>query len=184
MPSPHTEWTVEMVHELPDDGNRYEVIDGVLLVSPSPAMLHQRTVGEVYVLLKPYAAALGLEVLMAPTTVTWSPRTEVQPDLLALPLLNGRPVERFQDVGVLELAVEVLSPSTVRTDRFTKRREYQRRAVPEYWIVDPASRSIERWRPTDEEPEMLFDALHWQPRADAPPLAIDLGALFRAVYWE
>jgi Uma2 family endonuclease len=99
-------------------------------------------------------------------------------------MLSYSVAQRFQDVGVLELAVEVLSPSTVGPDRFTKRREYQRRGVPEYWIVDTASRSVERWRPTDEEPEMLFDTLNWQPRADTPPLAIDLGALFRAVYWE
>lgn len=184
MPAPHTDWTVDMVRELPDDGKRYEVIDGVLLVSPAPALVHQRAIAELYVLLRPYVAALGLEAIMAPAAVTWSTRTEVQPDLLVLPLANGRFAQRFEDVGVLELAVEVLSPSSVRTDRFTKRREYQRRGVPEYWIVDPASRSIERWRPTDEEPEILFDRLAWQPRTDVDPLVIDLEALFRAVHGE
>ena len=173
-----------MVHELPEDGNRYEVIDGVLLVSPAPPLTHQRAVGRLYAVLLPYVGSVGLEVLVAPAAVTWSERTEVQPDLLALPLLNGWLVERFADVGVLGLAVEVLSPSTVRTDRFTKRREYQRRGVPEYWIVDTAARSIERWRPDDEEPEILFDTLVWQPRSDAPGLTIDLGAFFRAVHGE
>ena len=184
MPAPRTDCTVEMLHELPEDGNRYEVIDGVLLVSPAPSLLHQRAVGELFAVLRPYVRSVGLEVLIAPAAVTWSPRTEVQPDVLALPLLNGRLVERFEDVGVLSLAVEVISPSTVRTDRFTKRREYQQRGVPEYWIVDPSLRSLERWRPQDEEPEILFDEIIWQPRTDGAPLTINLGAYFRAVYGE
>ena len=171
-----------MVRELPDDGNRYEVINGALLVSPAPSMLHQRASRELVTLLLPYVNAIGLEPFYAPTAVTWSATTEVQPDLLALPRLEGRQAERFEDVGVLDLASEIISPSTVRTDRFTKRREYQRRNVPEYWIVDPASRSVERWRPDDEEPEILFERLSWQPRSDAPVFTIDLEAYFRAVY--
>lgn len=185
MPAPRTDWTVEMVHELPDDGNRYEVIDGVLLVSPSPSLVHQRVVGRLYALLLPYVSAVGLEVLVAPAAVTWSKRTEVQPDVLALPLLpNGRLAERFEDVGVLGLAVEVLSPSTARTDRFLKRREYQKRNVPEYWIVDPPGRSVERWRPGDEDPEILYETLSWQPSPDVAPLVIDLQALFRTVHGD
>jgi hypothetical protein len=81
---------------------------------------------------------------------------------------------RFEDVGVLTLAVEVVSPSTMRVDRFVKRREYQTRGVPEYWIVDPTGRSVERWRPGDEEPDILFDTLAWQPNPDVAPLTIDL----------
>ncbi|MGQ0648440.1 MAG: Uma2 family endonuclease [Gemmatimonadaceae bacterium] len=182
MPLPqHTDWTVELLHELPDDGNRYEILNGVLLVSPAPVWRHQRAIRELFVLLAPYVAGLGLEVLMAPAAVTWSRHTELQPDLLVVPLVNGRPAERFEDVGVLELAVEVLSPSSLRTDRFTKRREYQKQGVAEYWVVDAAQRSFERWRPRDEEPEILFDALSWQPRADSAPLVLDLVRYFKAV---
>jgi len=184
MPAPHTNWTVDKVHELPDDGNRYEVIDGVLLVSPAPSLTHQRAVLELGALLMPYVRSVGLEVLVAPVGVTWSATTEVQPDVLALPLLHGRLAERFEDVGVLALAVEVLSPSTMRTDRFVKRREYQRRGVPEYWIVDPAQRCVERWRPGDEDPEILFESLTWQPQSDVAGLTIDLAAYFRAVHGE
>lgn len=175
---------MDQLHDLPDDGKRYEIIDGVLLVTPSPAPAHQRAVGELYVLLRPYAAGIGLEVFMAPAAITWSPRTEVQPDLLAASRIGGRVIQRFEDVQELALAVEVLSPSSMRTDRFTKRREYQRRGVGEYWIVDTASRSVERWRPTDEEPDVLFDVLVWEPRADVAPLTIDLVALFGAVHGE
>lgn len=184
MPAPQIDWTVDMLHDLPDDGNRYEIIDGVLLVSPSPVPVHQRAVGKLYLILEAHVASLDLEVFFAPASITWSSRTEVQPDLLAVPLVDGRLVERFKDVQSLALAVEVLSPSTTRTDRFTKRREYQRRGVAEYWIVDTAARSVERWQPNDEEPEIVFDSLVWQPRAHAAPLAIDLTAFFRAVHGD
>jgi hypothetical protein len=56
--------------------------------------------------------------------------------------------------------------------------------VPEYWIVDTALRCVERWRPGDEDPEILFDILTWQPQSDVAPLTIDLAAYFRAVHGE
>ena len=85
----------------------------------------------------------------------------------------------LEGVRHLELAVEVLSPSTVRADRFTKRREYQRRGVADYWVVDTAARNVERWRPGDEEPEILFESLMWQPDFAAGGLQIDLVTFFR-----
>jgi Uma2 family endonuclease len=72
----------------------------------------------------------------------------------------------------------------MRVDRFVKRREYQTRGVPEYWIVDPMGRSVERWRPGDEEPDILFDTIAWQPNPDVAPLTINLAAYFRAVHDE
>ncbi len=173
-----------MVHALPDDGNRYEVIDGELLVSPAPSLLHQAAVVELTILLSNYAKAAGLRVYVAPAAVTWSDRTELQPDVLAIPLAGGKPAKRFEDVGILTLAVEVLSPSTMRVDRSTKRREYQRRGVNEFWIVDPHARSIERWRPNDKEPEILFDTISWQPDPGIPPLVLDLAQYFREVHDE
>jgi Uma2 family endonuclease len=184
MPEHETVWTVEMLHELPEDGNRYEIIDGVLLVTPSPAPVHQRAIAELFRLIDPYASGLGFEVFFAPAAITWSPKTEVQPDLLVVPEDAGRPIERFEEVQDLALAVEVLSASSLRADRFTKRREYQRRGVMEYWIVDPAGRSIERWRPMDEEPEILVERMTWQPREGAAPLVIDVVRYFRSVHRE
>lgn len=184
MPNPQTVWTVELLHEIPEDGNRYEIIDGVLLVSPSPAPVHQSAIGELYLLLKPYAASLGFSVFFAPASVTWSPDTEVQPDLMVIPREPGRRIERFEEVHHLQLAVEVLSPSSLRADRFTKRRAYQRYGVAEYWIIDTSGRSIERWQPNDEEPEILLESLSWQPHVDAAPLVIDLVKYFRDVHEE
>jgi Uma2 family endonuclease len=78
------------------------------------------------------------------------------------------------------LAIEVLSPSTARTDRIVKRRMYQDQRVGEYWIVDPDSRIIERWRPDDTRPEILDTQLVWTPREDVPPLTIGLDIIFPA----
>ena len=74
--------------------------------------------------------------------------------------------------------VEVLSPSTARADRHRKRLIYQSEGVPEYWIVDSGARLVERWRPGEERPEILHDALVWQPVAGIAALTIDLPALF------
>ena len=179
MPAPHTNWTVEMVHALPDDGPRYEVINGELLVSPSPSALHQRAVGELYVILRAYLAGSELEVLFAPFAVTWSQSTEVQPDLLVAPKAHIRLLKDGQGASELVLAVEVLSPSTARHDRYKKRRLYQSK-VREYWIVDTGSRLFERWLPGKKEPDVLLATLTWKLLPDRESLNIDIPAYFDA----
>lgn len=179
MPMRATEWTLEMLHALPDDGNRYELVDGELLVSPSPALPHQRVVAELLLLLAPWARARRLEVFIAPSAITFTPRRELQPDLFVVPYRGGK---RVQDVGELVhliLAIEVLSPSTARHDRVTKRRVYAEQGVAEYWIVDPDARTVERWRPEDARPEVLADQMEWIPPGAAEVLSIDLVELFR-----
>lgn len=180
MPAPRTDWTLEEVHALPDDGYRYELLDGELLVSPSPSFAHQRVLAALYDLIRAYVKELpGYEVMFAPAAVTFSARRELQPDLLVLPLVDGRKVEKFTDVGRLLLAVEVLSPSTARNDRYKKRAAYQQEGVPEYWIVDPAARLVERWRPSDTEPDVLLTTLDWQPVPGRLSLVLNLVGLFR-----
>ena len=182
MPAPHMEWTVEMVSALPDDGKRYEVIDGELLSSPAPSYLHQLAILLLRDLLLHYVEALGQEVLVAPAAVTFSKLREVQPDLFVLPKPNGRRATRFEDVGMLTLAVEVLSPHSLRADRQKKRDMYQDERVPEYWIVDPHSRAVERWRPESTQPEVETTRLSWQPLLSHDALQIDLPAYFRSVH--
>ena len=78
----------------------------------------------------------------------------------------------------------MLSPSTARYDRTLKRKRYQRAGVPEYWIVDPDARVIERWRPEDERPEVASESLSWQPVPGTSPLLLDLPALFAEGWGE
>ena len=109
----------------------------------------------------------------------------LQPDLLAMPrTANGRLAERFADVGRLLLAVEVLSPGSRRTDKRVKRPVYQEENVPEYWIIDTKSRSIERWTPGASLPEVLTSTMHWQPLPEREALTVDVEQYFRNVFDE
>lgn len=128
-------YTVGDFDELPrTDGNRYEIIDGALVVTGSPAMRHQRAVGRLYRLLSE-ACPPELEAFVAPLAVVLSPDTVMQPDVL---------VARVDDLLETELAappvlaVEVLSPSTRMIDLNLKSGRFARAGTPSYWVVDPA----------------------------------------------
>jgi len=179
-----TDWTVAELQQLPDDGNRYEIIDGVLYVTPAPRLLHQSVLGEFFFLLKPYGKLVGLYVLLSPADVTFADDTLVQPDLFAFPAPPNLAGFSYTDIAHLDVAIEVLSPSTARVDRSIKRRLYQAQGVDEYWIVDADTRSVERWRPDAVEGERITGTLLWQPRPAHAALAIDLPALFRDVLGE
>ena len=180
-----TKWTAEMVRALPDDGNRYEVIDGELFVTPAPSWDHQEAAVELLTRLRSYLQATGVDnAMIAPADVEFDNERMVEPDVFVVPLVEGRKPRAWEDVRRLLLAVEILSPSTARADRQVKRRLYQRQGVPEYWIVDVDARLIERWRPDDTRPEILTDRLEWQPDPTHPPLAVDLARYFADVLGE
>jgi Uma2 family endonuclease len=169
---------------LPEDGNRYEVLDGVLVVTPSPSDPHQDAVAALYDRLRPFLLrwAAGWP-RMAPADVRFSPRRVVQPDLYVVPLVNGRRPRGWQESQHLTLAVEVLSPSTALRDRDAKRRLYQEHA-DEYWIVDIEARRIERWLPGVARPEVHSTSMAWQPAGAGEALTLDLPAYFREVWDE
>lgn len=178
-------WTVERWRALPADGNRYELVDGQLLVTPSPALPHQLATFELARLIADYVECfrIGLTVI-APADVQYDDRTVVEPDIFVAPLLEDRRPRSYADLGGLLLAVEVISPSSARADRIIKRRLYQRERVPEYWIVDLDARVVERWRPDDDRPELLSERIDWQPAALHPPLSVNLPEYFRKVLQE
>jgi Uma2 family endonuclease len=179
MPAHSPEWTLEMLHALPDDGNRYELVDGELLVSPSPSMGHQRVVAELNDRLRAWGRQHALEVFFAPCAVTFSPRRELQPDILVVPFKDGRRISETSQLTSLVLAVEVLSPSTARHDRVTKRRVYLEQGVAEYWIVDPDGRAVERWRSGEARPEILDDTLRWTPPGRESTFELNIVEFFR-----
>ena len=184
MPQASASWTAEQVRLLPEDGKRYEVIAGELLVTPAPAARHQRALRELFIPLHNYLVGNRLgEILWSPADIEFDERTLVQPDLFVLPLAQGKALPNWQDVTTLLLAVEVLSPSTARYDRLTKRLLYQQQGI-EYWIVDLDGRVVERWLPGSERPDILADRLEWQPDPSRPPLTIDLERVFERVWGE
>jgi Uma2 family endonuclease len=174
-----TEWTATMARSLPDDGNRYEVLDGELFVTPAPTASHQRIVGELFVRLREYVRQHPLgEALFSPADIEFSSRRLLQPDLFVVPNVGAARVRDWSEIKTLVLAVEVVSPSTARADRHRKRIIYQSQHVPEYWIVDGDARLVERWRPDDDRPEIVAEELMWRPPGDVAPLVIDLPRLF------
>ena len=181
MPDTARRWTAAMVRELPDDGNRYEVVHGVLVVTPAPRDAHQPIAGELYYRLRLYLDRLDPRhrVLFSPADISWDDETLVQPDLFVYP--PEEHTGRWADIQTLLLAVEVLSPSSRRADRFIKRRLYQERNVGTYWMVDLEARVVEVWHPGDETPEAVTGTLRWQVGAAAPVLEIPLSDLFQEV---
>ena len=182
MPQSAQRWTVEMVRALPDDGNRYELIDGELLVSPSPSFPHQSAVMELATRLRAFLAPRKLGVVRtAPLDVFLSPEEFVEPDVLVLPAVRGRAPESVEEAGGLMLVVEVRSDSTAHADSVRKRIRYQRARIPEYWIVDVDARRFERWRPDEDRPEVLADRITWHPEGATDDLVIELPEFFEAL---
>lgn len=176
-------WTVEDVWALPDDPHhRYEVVDGELLVSPSPSIVHQRAVVELLLPLHAFTRALGtFEAIIAPSDVVVHDRHLVQPDVYVVPRVPPELLRAgARELPLPLLAIEVLSPSTARADRWTKRRLYQR-GVIEYWIVDLYARLIERWTPDAERPEICVESVSWQPTGPTNAFVLDIGAFMTAV---
>lgn len=139
------EWTYEDYLRLPDDGRRYEIIEGVLYVTAAPRFNHQYVVGELFAALRAYVRKHNLGVVIpAPFEVhlpdiAWP----VQPDLLFVRAERQPLPEASSFEGAPDLVVEVLSPSTARRDRVVKFWAYERAGVSEYWIVDPRVPMIE-----------------------------------------
>jgi Uma2 family endonuclease len=181
MPAQETYCTLEMVRALPEDGNRYEVLDGTLLVSPAPSYRHQRAVGLLFRILESYTRKNDIgETLMSPADIELSPTRMVQPDVFVIPAdVQAR---SWPDITRLLLTAEVISSSTARWDRFEKRVAYQDKIVPEYWVVDLDARAFERWRPGDQRPELLDKSVLWQPIESVVPLPIDLAQYFADVW--
>ena len=182
MPAFRRQWTVDDLQDLPDDGQRYEVIDGELFVTSAPSYDHQAAVGMLYRRLAEYLERERIGyALVAPADVVFSPVRGVQPDVFVVPLVSGRRPKSFSDVGQLLLAVEVLSPSTAREDRVVKRALYRDEGVPEFWIVDMDSRTFERSTPADARVDVLDTRVEWLPDGAATPLLLDVPAYFAEV---
>jgi Uma2 family endonuclease len=174
-------FTADQVRGLPDDGNRYEVVHGELLTTPAPRAWHQEIVRRLVVALSGY---LELEpvghVLPAPADISWGADTMVQPDVFVVPLEQARTLD-WSQMKTLLLVAEVLSPSSARADRFSKRTEYQRQRVPVYWIVDSEERQIEIWTPEDTAPRFERTRLSWHPVGAGRPFEMALSELFRPI---
>src|SRR6476659_4463079 len=133
------EWTVDLLEQLPDDGLRYEILDGILLVNPAPIPLHQRAIVRLTVIFVAVCPTHH-EVFVSP--LDWQPdhRTSLEPDVLVVANDRIGPKNIQQNPAIV---VEVLSSSSRRYDRLLKFGRYAEAGIPQYWIVDPAGPSVE-----------------------------------------
>lgn len=136
-------WTAADWEQLPDDGLRYEIIEGVLYMATAPSFFHQWIALEVYSALRRQLMEPGLAVVVTAPIGLFMPGCDpVQPDVLVV-RQDDRGIIRDRRVyGVPALLVEVLSPSNEEQDLAVKRAAYARAGVPEYWVVRPAERDI------------------------------------------
>lgn len=139
------EFTREDLEAMPDDGNRYELIDGAIIVTPSPKLPHQGVASELHYALRGRCPD-ELRVYAVPLDVTLDDLTVVQPDLLVTTAAQASGADHQ---GVPLLAVEVLSPSTRHIDLGLKRSSFEVAGVESYWVVDPAEPSIIAWELVD-----------------------------------
>jgi Uma2 family endonuclease len=177
-------WTAADVRALIQEDRpwpRYELLDGELLVTPSPASPHQRVVSQMLHVLRGYCNHHRVgDALVSPADIALQPESIMQPDVFVVPeeLLPTNGTFTWSMVTSLLLAVEVVSPSSVRQDRVLKRDFYLANGVREYWIIDIEGRIIERWTPEQTRPEVFRDEITWRPEGATEPLRIDLDDFF------
>jgi Uma2 family endonuclease len=177
-------WTYSEFARLPTSGStRYEIIDGELVVTPSPTPQHQRIVGRLFRFLCDFAESYELgEVFISPLDVLFAEGDYLEPDILFVrsgrdEVLTDRGIE-----GPPDLVIEVLSPSTEARDRGIKLERYRLYGVPEYWVVDPDERTLEVWDLAHEASEPAVHGrgatYRWTPVEGGATLELDLQELF------
>ena len=137
-------WTYDDYAALPNDGNRYEIVDGVLIIAPAPSPEHQDIVGMIFHHLLVHIKFAGLgRVFQAPIDVELSAKNIFQPDVVVILNEHLDRIKAKRIVGAPDLVVEVASPSTALYDRFAKYDRYAQTGVQEYWIVNTETKTVQ-----------------------------------------
>ena len=169
-------YTVDDLEHFPDDGNRHELLDGLLLVTPGPAAVHQNVASQLHGLLFDAVQRSGHARVVSPGAISVPPRNHLQPDILVYPARFG-PSVNWKDVSEHWLAVEIFSQSSRIYDREFKRDAYFVFGVPQVWLVDIADRSVEVWRSRSEH-AVVRDVIRWRVPTLDLVVPIELAALF------
>ncbi len=138
------QWTYSHYAALPDDGQHYEIVHGVLFMTPAPNPAHQQVAGEIFSYLRNHVKQFNLgRVFMASIDVEITSGDVFQPDVLLLLEAHLDRVKTSRIIGTPDLVVEVASPGTATHDRREKYDAYANAGVPEYWIADPIAHTVE-----------------------------------------
>jgi Uma2 family endonuclease len=180
MPLTVPSYSIEDLERFPDDGNRYELLDGVLLVTPAPLPPHQIVISRIQAELTGYIQAPGRGFVVGPGAVEIAPKTHLEPDILVFPA--GQPLHRkWSAIRSWWLAVEVFSESSVIYDRDFKRDAYLAIGVAEVWLVDWLEEVVyvsRRGEPVDVPHR---DLLIWHPARMERPLRLELAGVFEGL---
>lgn len=173
-------WTLAELDRLPDDGNRYEVVDGELFVTPVPSPAHELLALELHSFIDPYVRAERVGRAFMANSAIRAAGSELVPDLTVRKATPIPPPAKWEQMPIPFLVVEVISPSTWRRDHEQKRAFYLRNGVAEYWIVDGQERTI-RVVTSAADDTVATHQLLWHPSGASTALVIDVQAYFRAV---
>ena len=176
MSMPAKAWTLEELHRLPDDGNRYELIRGELFVTPPPSVDHEEMLARLSAILTGYVEKHGVGKVYHPRAVIRFEGSEAEPDLIVRAVPPGVHGDAWEKLPPPLLVVEVLSPATRRRDHVNKREYYLDAGAAEYWVLDGERREIRVVR--RGVPDVVVgDALVWRAVPDEP-LMLEVAALF------
>jgi len=171
-------WTLDELHALPDDGNKYEVIRGELFVTPAPTPTHETVNARLTRILVPYVEREQLGLVYHPRAVLQFEDSEVEPDLMVREEHTGDS-STWASAPIPSLIVEVFSPRTQRRDENQKRDLYMDASVGEYWMVDPERRAFVVIR-RGHANRIVMDEMSWHPAGAAVPLVFAVARVFDA----
>jgi Uma2 family endonuclease len=180
MPLTVPSYSIEDLERFPDDGNRYELLDGVLLVTPAPLPPHQIVISRIQAELTGYIQAPGRGFVVGPGAVEIAPKTHLEPDILVFPA--DQPLHRkWSAIRSWWLAVEVFSESSFIYDRDFKRNAYLAMGVAEVWLVDWLEEVVYVSRRGEPVDVPHTDTLIWHPARMEGPLHLELAGVFEGL---
>lgn len=137
-----TKLTYQDYVNMPDDGHRYELIDGELIMVAAPLTIHQKVIMNIISKILPFVEKKKYgELFTSPIDVVLSEHTTLQPDIIFIAKEHSSIITEKNIQGAPDLVIEILSPSSFYYDWFDKKELYEQHGVKEYWIVDP----LRRW---------------------------------------
>ncbi|MCU0646722.1 MAG: Uma2 family endonuclease [Gemmatimonadaceae bacterium] len=170
-------WTVEDLASFPDDGPRYELLHGELLLMPLATSPHQRVAKDLVYLLEVWCRATTGWDVRAPASVPIGRTTQLEPDAALYPIERYSRAD-WAALPVPALVIEVLSPSTRARDRHRKRPTYLQHGVGEVWTVDVDARFIERWSARSDFPVLEQQSFEWTPAPGMPSMLVAFDEVF------
>jgi Uma2 family endonuclease len=171
-------WTRADLADLPDDGKRYEVLHGELLVSPQASYGHQRIAHALAHVLHAYCEKHRIGHVVGPGAVVFG-KNELQPDVQVIPGPSQPLATKWEKLPRPMLVVEIVRDSVSRRSALGKKRDaFGERGIEAYWVIDPDKHRALAFTPASAQARAVDDAFRWQPRRDIAPLEIPVAPMF------